>query len=102
MPLFGLFVEHEFHHIFKKDLEDFVGSSTTRTTFDGLHDVRYGLPGVGPADTTTQVLNWPNMATIDQYAFGSMDWWQTLMKLYVATVPGTSCTLDQGQYQRKY
>jgi TonB-dependent receptor len=82
-------------NFFKKDLEDFVGSSTTRTTFDGLHDVRYGLPGVGPADTTTQVFNFPNMATIDQYAFGSMDWWQTLMKIYVATVPGTSCTLDQ-------
>ena len=24
-----------------------------------------------------------------------MDWWQTLMKIYHATVPGTSCTLDQ-------
>ena len=52
-----------------------------------MYDVRYALPGKRPADTSTAVLNWPNMQTIDQVAFGSVDWWQTLMKLYVATLP---------------
>ena len=82
-------------NIFQKDLKDFPGNSTSRVTYDGLYDVRYGVNGAGPADTSTVVLNWPNYQTIDQVAFGSMDWWQTLMKIYHATVPGTSCALDQ-------
>ena len=83
-------------NLFQKDLSNFVGNETAiGVTFPGMYDVRYGLPGKGPADTTTAVLNWPNMQTIDQVAFGSVDWWQTLMKIYVATLPGTSCTLDQ-------
>mgnify|MGYP003321222247 FL=1 len=71
-------------NIFQKDLKDFPGNSTTRVTYDGLYDVRYGVNGAGPADTSTVVLNWPNYQTIDQVAFGSLDWWQTLMKIYHA------------------
>ena len=82
-------------NIFQKKLKDFPGNSTSRVTYDGLYDVRYGVDGQGPADTSTVVFNYPNNVTIDQTTFGSMDWWQTLMKIYHATVPGTSCTLDQ-------
>ena len=83
-------------NLFQKDLSNFVGSDTAiGITFPGMYDVRYGLPGKGPADTSTVVYNYPNFQTIDQVAFGSLDWWQTLMKIYVATLPGTSCTLDQ-------
>jgi len=85
-------------NIFKKDLKDFPGNATSRTTYDGLHDVRYGINGKGPADIDEVVYNYPNFVTIDQTAFGSMDWWQALIKIYNATIPGSTCDLAQATW----
>ena len=63
-------------NLFRKDLEDFPGNSTSRTTFDGLYDVRYGSDGNPLTDV----------------AFGSMDWWVEMRANHQANVAGSACT----------
>ena len=64
-------------NIFTKELEDFPGNSTVRTTYDGLYDVRY--------DTDGELFN-PGTN-----AFGSLDWWIDMRANHQANVAGSTC-----------
>ena len=71
-------------NLFTKDLKDFPGSSTVRTTYEGLYDVRYDTNG-------DQVVPGTN-------AFGTMDWWVDLRADHQANVAGSTCDGFQADY----